>query len=258
MNTKERETTSAADARQDLAQYLGGWGSELSAECEEAPEFFDRFERMLRVPRGRGALGLVDQALIGIAVVGNTASTNWSRLEAYIRVALHVGATRAQVRDVLRLVSIMSIHALTVGIPALAGVLAERGIDVPDALDERRLALKEEFIRVRGYWHESWDDMLALDPEMFDAYTGFSIVVAEFGSLDVRLRELIYIAIDCVVTHLYVPGIEIHVRNALDSGATTAQILTAMEIAALTGADPYFEAIERSPSLRAAATRRSQ
>ena len=67
---------------------------------------------------------------------------------------------------------------------------------------------------------------------------------AEEGSLGVRMRELIYVAIDSVPTHLYVPGVEIHARNALDAGASAEQILTAIEIAALLGADPYFNAVE--------------
>lgn len=218
--------------------------SGLAEARTEAPEFFDRFQAMADVPDRRGALTEAERALIGIAVVGNTANRDWPRLGAQIDRALRAGARPEQVRDVLRLVGIMGIHAMTVGVSALARVLTERGIPQPEE-DATRRSLREEFVRRRGYWHESWDDMLALDPEMFEAYTDFSTVVADFGGLDERLRELVYIAIDCVITHLYVPGIEIHTRNALDAGATPEQVLTAMEIAALTGVDPYFEAVER-------------
>ncbi|MFD8364935.1 carboxymuconolactone decarboxylase family protein [Streptomyces hygroscopicus] len=246
-----REITAKQTAA-ELGSYLGTWNDAVAAEHEDSPEFFRRFAAMADVPRRRAALSPVDQALIGVAVVANTANTNWPRFDAYVRTALERGATRGQVRDVLQLVSIMSIHAMTVGVPALRRVLEERGHAVGHEPDERRARLRAEFERRRGYWHETWDDMLALDPEMFEAYTHFSTVVAEHGSLDTRLRELIYIAIDCVVTHLYVPGVEIHARNALDAGATPDQILGAMEIAVLTGADPYFEAIQRPTGLPAA------
>lgn len=239
------------DVDPHLIRHLGGWDRRLAAEYRDSPVFFDRFLAMLKVPGGRGALPPVDQALIGVAVVGNVAYSNWPRLEAYVTAALELGATREQVRDVLRTVSIMSIHAGTVGIPALATVLRERGIEPPAATDPRRVQLRAEFERRREYWHETWDDMLSLDPDLFEAYTDFSMTAAEHGALDAKLRELIYIAIDCVITHLYVPGVEIHARRALDLGATPDEIVTAIEIAALTGSDLYFEAIQRIPGLAA-------
>ena len=232
----------------DLENHLGPLSAAMRAERDDAPEFFERFGRMTSVPAQKGALNEIDRALIGLAVVGNAAGTNWPRLESYARTALAAGATREQVRDVLRLVSIMSIHSMTVGVPALVGVLRERGVPTPGD-DARRQHLRAQFLRIRGYWHDTWDDMLAMDPDMFEAYTAFSTVVAEHGSLDERLRELIYVAIDSIVTHLYVPGIEIHSRRALDAGATPEQLLTAMEIAALTGANPYFEAVDRLDSI---------
>lgn len=244
--TTSKETSSPAQA---LSEHLGGWTETLDAEYGTAPEFFDRFGAMVDVPRSRGALTPVEQALIGVAVVGNAAGTNWPRLRAYVRAALELGASRAEVRDVLQLVSIMSIHALSVGAPAVADVLSERGVRPSSALSDRQRALRADFERKRGYWHKSWDDVLTLDADMFEAYMNFSTVGAQFGSLPVKLRELIYIAIDCVITHLYVPGIQIHTRAALDAGASVDEILSAIEIATLTGADPYFEAMTRIPEL---------
>ncbi|EID76198.1 MULTISPECIES: carboxymuconolactone decarboxylase family protein [Rhodococcus] len=60
---------------------------------------------------------------------------------------------------------------------------------------------------------------------------------------------MIYIAISCLVTHLYVPGVQIHTRAALDAGASVEEILSAIEIATFTGADPYFETMTRIPEL---------
>ncbi|MBA8961571.1 alkylhydroperoxidase/carboxymuconolactone decarboxylase family protein YurZ [Rhodococcus percolatus] len=234
---------------QALSGHLGEWNDTLDAEYHDSPEVFDRFGAMVDVPRSRGALTPIEQALIGVAVVGNAASTNWPRLRAYVRAALDLGASRAEVRDVLQLVSIMSIHALSIGAPAVAEVLSEWGIRPPSGLSDRQRNLRADFEQKRGYWHKSWADVLALDPDMFEAYMNFSIVGAQFGSLPVKLRELIYIAISCVVTHLYVPGVQIHTRAALDAGASVEEILSAIAIATFTGADPYFEAMTRIPEL---------
>ncbi|MGV9797123.1 carboxymuconolactone decarboxylase family protein [Mycobacterium sp. NPDC003449] len=232
-----------------LAGHIGGWSEQLACDRSDRPLFFQRLAAMVAVPAERGALSAAERALIGVGVVGNVANTNWARLDAYARLALQVGAGQDQVRDVLQLVSIMSIHAMTAGVPALVRVMSERGIAPPRELDDRRRRLKAEFEQRRGYWHETWDDVLVLDPDMFEAYTAFSTSAVEEGSLDTRLRELIYIAIDCVPTHLYVPGVEIHSRKALDAGATPEQILTAIEIASLLGADPYIEAAVDRPFL---------
>lgn len=242
-------TTNTTTVQQILSDHLGGWNETLDIEYRDASEFFDRFSAMIDVPRARGALEPVDRALIGVAVVGNAANTNWPRLRAYVHAALHAGADRGQVRDVLQLVSIMSIHALSIGAPAVVRVLSERGHGPTAELSDRHRRLRSEFESQRGYWHSSWDDVLALDPDMFEAYLNFSVVGSQFGSLSEKLRELIYIAIDCVVTHLYVPGVEIHTRAALDAGASVEEVLSAIEIATLTGADPYFEAMSRIPEL---------
>lgn len=47
------------------------------------------------------------------------------------------------------------------------------------------------------------------------------------------MKELVYCAFDCASTHLYVPGLKLHMRNALGYGATPQEILEVFEIATL-------------------------
>ena len=42
-----------------------------------------------------------------------------------------------------------------------------------------------------------------------------------------------YCAFDCASTHLYVPGLKLHIRNAIGYGATPQEILEVFEIATL-------------------------
>ncbi|KAM5357489.1 hypothetical protein ACJZ2D_016218 [Fusarium nematophilum] len=46
-----------------------------------------------------------------------------------------------------------------------------------------------------------------------------------------NIKELIYCAFDAAATHLYVPGLKLHMRNALGYGATPQDILQVLEIA---------------------------
>jgi alkylhydroperoxidase/carboxymuconolactone decarboxylase family protein YurZ len=105
--------------------------------------------------------------------------------------------------------------------------------DNPEVLPAE--ALKAEFISRRGYWAPFWDDMLELDPEFFRAYTEFSSVPWRTGTLEPKIRELIYIAIDASATHMYEPGIRQHVRNALRAGATRAEVMEVLELVSVLG-----------------------
>ena len=49
------------------------------------------------------------------------------------------------------------------------------------------------------------------------------------------MREFIYIAFDVAATHLYKPGLKLHLENAIDYGATVGEILEVMEIASVLG-----------------------
>ncbi|RYF61500.1 MAG: carboxymuconolactone decarboxylase family protein [Comamonadaceae bacterium] len=229
------------------SEYLGGLSPAFERELDRSRAYFERFMAMVQVPARRGALTDLEQNLIGVAVVANVTHHHTPRLDAYLRRARACGASEAQIHDALQLASVLGVHALTVGIPTIVEAFEEAGVDLGDrtALDERRQQLKDDFVAARGYWHESWDDMLVLDPDMFEAYTAYSRLPAERGVLEPKLRELIYIAIDSVATHLYVPGIKLHAVNAIRLGATSDEIITAIEIASLIGANPYFDVIDR-------------
>jgi alkylhydroperoxidase/carboxymuconolactone decarboxylase family protein YurZ len=138
--------------------------------------------------------------------------------------------------EVLECTATLSIHAMNVGVPVLTEVLAERGIRTDAApLNEYQERLKAEFTQKRGYWNPTWDEMLELDPELFDAYTAFSSHPWTHGTLSPKVREFIYMAFDTSATHLYKVGLKLHIENALGYGATIGEILEVMEVASVIG-----------------------
>jgi alkylhydroperoxidase/carboxymuconolactone decarboxylase family protein YurZ len=154
----------------------------------------------------------------------------------HVRAALDAGATGQEIMEVLELAATLGIHAMNIGVPVLTEVLEEEGLrDSPAPLDARQEEIKAEFTRNRGYWHEFWDEMLELDPELLAAYTEFSSVPWRTGTLEPKVKELVYIAFDTAATHLYVKGLKAHIRNALRHGATAREILEVMEIASVLG-----------------------
>ena len=97
-------------------------------------------------------------------------------------------------------------------------------------LTERKKKLRDDFIESRGYWNPFWDSLLDADEDFFAAYTDFSSVPWRSGVLDPKIKEFVYIAVDAAATHLFVPGIRQHIKQAIAYGATAAEIMEVLEL----------------------------
>ncbi|MFC6744616.1 carboxymuconolactone decarboxylase family protein [Methylobacterium persicinum] len=53
--------------------------------------------------------------------------------------------------------------------------------------------------------------------------------------LEPKMKEFVYCAFDAAATHLYVPGLKLHMRNALGYGATREELMEVLEIVSLIG-----------------------
>jgi alkylhydroperoxidase/carboxymuconolactone decarboxylase family protein YurZ len=102
-------------------------------------------------------------------------------------------------------------------------------------LTERQRSLKETFIADRGYWAPFYDGLLTLDTDFFEIFLNFSAHPWRTGSLEPKVKEFIYIAIDSATTHLNEPGLRVHLRNALKHGATREEIMEVYELVAVLG-----------------------
>jgi alkylhydroperoxidase/carboxymuconolactone decarboxylase family protein YurZ len=200
------------------------------------PEFVDAYVRMAEVPERSSHLDPKARAFVALAVDANVTHLDPDGVRLRLQEARAAGATTAEIIEVLECAATVSVHAMNVGVPVLLSVLEERGErSGPTPLTERQRQLKDDFVRQRGYWNATWDEMLEVAPDMFAAYTEFSAHPWRTGNLSPLTKELIYIAFDTSVTHLYRVGLKLHIENALDYGATPEQILEVMEIATLIG-----------------------
>lgn len=213
------------------------WNEAWDATLRIDPPFVAASLAMQQVPARGRHLSPRFHALCRISVNAAATHLNVPQILPHVRAALDEGATPHEILEVLELASTLGIHTMNIGVPLLVEVLEERGRTGPAPLTERQEELKAEFARVRGYWHDFWNEMLELDPEMFAAYTEFSTVPWRTGPLSPAEKELIYISYDIAATHLYVPGTKLHIRNALNHGATVEQILEVMEISSYLGLD---------------------
>ena len=223
-----------AQIKQDFIDARGYWSRGWDPLLDLAPDFFEAYSNLSSVPWKHGGLPPKVKELLYIAIDSATTHLYEPGLRVHIRNALRHGATRDEIMEVYQLTASLGVHTITMGVPALMDAMREagRGAEVePLALPPRQQALKADFIANRGYWSAIWDGVLALSPDYFEAYAAFSAVPWKTGTLEPKIRELVYIAIDASTTHLYEPGTRIHMANALKLGATPAEI---MEVLALT------------------------
>jgi alkylhydroperoxidase/carboxymuconolactone decarboxylase family protein YurZ len=86
-----------------------------------------------------------------------------------------------------------------------------------------------------GNWNPDWEPFAKLDPAWTEKAIGIALAPAVSGVLDKKTIELIGIALDASVTHLYAPGVRRHIQRALKAGATREEITAVLQLACMQG-----------------------
>ncbi|KAF2104235.1 hypothetical protein NA57DRAFT_62873 [Rhizodiscina lignyota] len=237
---------SSSELKQQFEAELGkeAWNEGWEAMLRFSPEAFKTSLELHAVPKRKQHLSRKIQALLALSVDASATHLYVPGIQEKVKAALRAGASVAEITEVIECTSTLGVHACNIGVPLLVEVMREEGVyDIHPAagqMDEKKEKLKEEFTRNRGYWHTFWEDFLKLDPEFFEAYMNFSSVpwVKDVngdgkggGVLEPKVKELIYCAFDVAATHLYQPGLKLHMRNALRYGASPEEIMEVLEIA---------------------------
>jgi alkylhydroperoxidase/carboxymuconolactone decarboxylase family protein YurZ len=235
--TRADDSTLPQEISSALAQSPAGQGIDWSAAVANAPALLDAYRQMGDVVMGDGFLDRKVKELVLLAVNVSTTSLNQSEIRRHTRLALQAGATQAELSEVLALASVLGVHSLTIGVPILVALVADANggdADLPE-IDARRAELKEQFMEARGYWTELWETVLRLSPLYFEAYLRYSSVPWTEGTLEPKIKEFIYVAITAATTHLFEPGIRVHMENALKYGATSGELMELLQVLTLVG-----------------------
>jgi alkylhydroperoxidase/carboxymuconolactone decarboxylase family protein YurZ len=179
-------------------------------------------------------------ALIGLAVHACAATLDNEGSELFAARALDAGANGAQIHEVLLLISGLGVHTLIEGSLCVARLLRARGdADMTAPLDDQRARLWEKYVGDAPYWNEMekqapgfLDALLRLCPEGFEAFFNYCAVPWKTGALRALTKELVSIAVDAMPAHRYLPGLRLHLANAVQLGAGRAAILQTLDIAA--------------------------
>ena len=211
------------------ASGAGPWdGSALARLREWDPVWVDQCLAMSESPWTNNILPRKDVELISLAV--NAACTNLSEggTRRHIRGALEAGATRDEILMILKIGSLLSIHTASLGAPILLEEAKAAGV---------KLAPKKpagtpvcDKMKAAGQWNTGWDGFFEVDPAWTEAIIAASLPVYTSGVFSPKLAELLSIAVDASITHMYAPGTRRHIQTALKLGATMEGIKEVLKI----------------------------
>ncbi len=200
-------------------------------------DFFEQYLNFSAYPWKKGLLPPKLREFLYIAIDATATHMYEPGLRSHIHRALEHGATKEEILEVLETISVVGIHSVTMGVPALAeeydNWLAKKG-KPPVAKTTKWPPQQEALIKRHEKERQApvspmMMKLLEMDPGFFEQYLNFSSYPWKNGVLPPKWREFIYIAIDATATHLYQPGLRMHVVRALEQGATKDEILDVLE-----------------------------
>jgi alkylhydroperoxidase/carboxymuconolactone decarboxylase family protein YurZ len=212
------------------------------ASCNENPSSFEAVADFWSAPFHNRYLSDKMNELVCIALHASASTLHSNGIRFHIVRALQAGATKAEICEVLLAIVPLGVHSFGFGIPVLLDELRRCGRGDEAEFPQMKLEIqqiKDDFIRDRGYWTEQREMLARLAPDYFVSYMALSSAPSKSGILTPKERELVYIAIDCSITHMHEPGLRTHIRNALKHGASRDEILAVFQLVSTLGTNSY-------------------
>lgn len=216
----------------------GPWDSSLDALREWDPIFAELCLRMSTNPWTHSVLPRKFVELVSISLNAACTNLNPEGTRHHIRAALEAGATRDEILFALKCGSVLSIHSCSMAAPiVLEETKAANVQPAPQANTEPTPAC--DAMRKIGQWNTAWDPFFALDPLFTDEFMAMGASIYKSGIMSPKEVELLSIALDASVTHMYAPGTRRHIQNALKAGATMEEIMAVLKLCVAQGVQTF-------------------
>jgi alkylhydroperoxidase/carboxymuconolactone decarboxylase family protein YurZ len=214
----------------------GAWSPALEHFAEWDPDWTERCARMTNNPWSAGRLPVTWIELICVALNAVCTHRNEPGVRRHIRAALEAGATRDEILDTLKGVSVLGVHSVAVTMPILLEEVREAGVVQAPPAPESTPTPVIDRMKAAGQFNPAWDAICDLDPVWLEEFLAMGADIYR-GVLPSKLVELMSMAVDASCTHLYVPGIRRHLRGALAQGATIEEIMDVLKLCGALGTD---------------------
>jgi len=187
-------------------------------------------EQYLQMATNPWKNGILDIKTIELICIGlNAACTNLQPdgTRRHIRAALDAGATRDEILLILKMASVMSIHSCSLGAPILLEEAKAAGVE---PMPKQASTPACDQMKAIGQWNIAWDPFYELDPVWTDQFMATGIGIYASQRFSPKLIELLSIAFDASITHMYAPGTRRHIKAALKLGATMEEIMEVLKV----------------------------
>ena len=154
----------------------------------------------------------------------------------HIRAALAAGASRDELLTVLKMASLLAIHSCSLGAPLLMEEMLASG-GKPRERADPPVTPACDAMREMGQWNMAWDPFFDLDPVWTEAFMAAGVGIYKGGVLTAKDVELLSIAFDASVRHMYAPGTARHIKGALTAGATPEEVMEVLKVCVAFGAE---------------------
>lgn len=214
---------------------IGPWDGPALAQLREwDPAWADQCLKMSASPWTSTILPRKTVELVALAWCSACTNLNAEGTRRHIRGALEAGASRDEVLMVLKMASLLSIHTCSLAAPILLEEAQAVGAKPTPKPAEATPACDK--MKAAGQWNAAWEPFFELDPAWTEAFIASGAPVYLGGLFPPKLAELLSIAFDASITHMYAPGTRRHIRAALKHGATMEEVMEVLKICVAEGA----------------------
>src|SRR5271169_5915216 len=231
-------TQSGASA---TSQSVDPWGSSLDKLKEWDPHGAELLLRVGANPWNSGVLPRKEVELISLALHCSCTNLDEAGTRRHIRASLDAGATRDEVLLVLKCGVGLAVHSCSLGAPILIEEMKAAGVKTAGGTKPETPAC--DAMRAIGQWNTAWDPFYDLSPAWTDQFFAFGASVYKGGLFSPKFLELISIAFDASITHMYAPGTRRHIQGALKAGASPEEIMTVLQICVSMGVEACAQGV---------------
>jgi alkylhydroperoxidase/carboxymuconolactone decarboxylase family protein YurZ len=207
----------------------GLWAKALDVLSEWDPHWTEKYASMALNPWTDGVLSGKELQLIAVGLSAAITNLDGAALRRNIRAALGGGATREEILEVLKMAAMLSIHSMSLGAPILLEELKAASKPASSSKPKPPTPACDQ-MRAMGQWNQAWDPFYDLDPAWTDQFFGPATLIYGKRLFSPKFVELISIAFDAAITHMYAPGTRRHIKAALALGASAEEIMTVLKL----------------------------
>ena len=214
---------------------INPWGASLDKMKEWDPDGTALLLKVGANPWNSGVLPRKEIELISLALHSACTNINAAGTRRHIRAALDAGATRDEILLVFKCAAALAIHSCSLGAPILLEEMKAAGVESAGGLKPETPAC--DAMRAMGQWNTAWDPFYELSPAWTNDFFGVAATIYQSPLFTPRFMELISIAFDASITHMYAPGTRRHIKGALAAGATPEEIMAVLHLCVSMGVE---------------------